>query len=184
VRVGRPAKIGPYKHIIQRINRRLYKNCIMDRKKSNCRLYNVSAWANWVAWEFRRCELTKSGFYIVDIQTVRNYLNADDMERAKHMAMMMTGVYVEPPEDWVEQSLETLLDTEVIFENYKNGSRKLYKPARWVLKSWQELDELEKTYAPVSDSDLTDMLQLSRKVKRLEAVLQQCCKVLGIDYRV
>lgn len=184
MRVGKPTNIGPYRHIILRITRRLYKNCIMERKNSTSRIYNVGAWASWFAWEFRRCELTKSGFYIVDPETVRNYVIEDDIMRAKRMAVMMTGVYAEPPEDWVEKSLEALLDTETIFENYKNGSRKMYKPTRWVLKSWQDLDELEKTYSPVSDSDLTDVLQLTRKVKRLEAVLQQCCKLLGIDYRV
>jgi hypothetical protein len=174
---GKPANAKPYRHIITKLRKRL-ERCIYIDPIGNLRIYRPSAWVAWLLWDFRFQELHSDGFYTCDFSTLESYAN----ETRKHVKLAQ--MHEVPPDTWVEDSLDCLLAHELIFENARKGRQARFKPSRLIQKYWTEVEAIEDVVAPLSNSDIADILSVSHRLKRLEAVVSQLCRVTGLDFRI
>lgn len=170
---GKPAKLAPFRRIIDKLNRIINTRAVQD-KAWNERCYYVMAWCYWLLWDLRSAPLhPKDGFHIIDPNSVQKY-----PQYGKH-----TGIKgAEIPTDWLNISLEALVDAEIILDNLRQGDRRRYRPSNLLKKYWEEVAVLEHRFSPHDDKDIIINIEATRRIRRLELVVRHLCKITGADF--
>ena len=171
-----PTNLKPFRRIINRVTKRLQKKCV-DGKTGSTRIYHVSAWVPFLLFDLRYAPANKSGFHNVDPNTVLKYQCKRKITHAFGRELCE-----QPPLDWIEQSLDVLIDNEVIHYNGKSDHTMRIRPSRWLLTQWEACDVLEGQFNPFSDDAQMTINRVLKDVKRLRMIVAELCKLTGCEY--
>ena len=173
--LSKPTNLAPFKRVINKLTRILNSRCIQDQDWDQ-RVYYASAWCYWLLWDLRASpKHPRDAHHIIDPQTVQRYPKYH----------LKTGFkQAEVPPNWVEISLEVLIDKEIIFDNCRVGDRRRYRPSNLIAKYWQEMTVLEQRFSPYDDKDILLNIEVTRRLKKLEMVVRHLCKITGADFNL
>jgi len=169
----KPTNLAPFKRVINKLNRILHSRCVQGRDFDD-RVYYIAAWCYWLLWDLRASpKHPRDSHHMIDPKSVQKYPKYN----------LKTGFkQADVPPNWVEISLEVLVDNEIIFDNCRVGDRRRYRPSNLLEKYWQEMSVLEHRFSPYDDKDVLVNIEVTRRLKKLEMVVRHLCKITGADF--
>lgn len=169
-----PKNLRPFRRILTKLNKKLSKSCV-EGKDFEHRVFHNQAWCIFLLFDLRYAPMDKVGFRNIDPLLVNKY-----------QPKFVKGRFgreecEEPPVCWIEQSLDSLIDNEIIHYNGKAHEHMRLRPSKYLLKLWDEMDVLEGQFNPYANDDQVTINKLFRDVKRLRMIVRELCKLTGCE---